>query len=92
MCNPAQVTQLWAVLMADQTMVHQQGGGQSMEQQSGGQTAQLASSKTARHEPAAGATDEAPMSPDRRGKKKQNVKLHSTSVKTLRQVRTWSQE
>jgi len=52
MCNPAQVAQLWAALMTDQTMVQQQGGGQSMKQQGDGQTAQLAGSKTARHEPA----------------------------------------
>ena len=51
-----------------------------MQQQGGGQTAQLAGSKTARHEPAAGAADEAPKSLNRRGKKKQKVKLQSTSV------------
>jgi len=73
--------------MAHQMMVQQQGGGQSMQQQGGGQTAQLAGSKTARHEPAAGAADEAPKPPNRRGKKKQKIKLHSTSVTTLRQIR-----
>ena len=31
MYNPAQVAQLWAALMAAQTMVQQQGGGQSMQ-------------------------------------------------------------
>jgi len=88
MCNLAQVAELWASLMADQTMVPQQGGGQSMQQQGGGQTAQLAGSKTARHEPAAGAADEAPKSPNRRGKNKQKFKLYSTSVTTLWQIRT----
>jgi len=58
-----------------------------MQTQGGGQTAQLAGSKTARHELAAGAADEAPKSPNRRGKKKQKVKLHSTSVTFLRQIR-----
>jgi len=87
MCNPAQVAQLWAASMAAQTMVQQQGGGQSIQQQGGRQTAQLAGSKTGRHEPAAGAADEAPKSPNRRGKKKQKVIIHPTSVKTLRQIR-----
>jgi len=58
-----------------------------MQQQGRGQTAQLAGSKTARHKPAAGAADEALKSPNRRGKKKQKVKLHFTSVTTLRQIR-----
>ena len=44
-------------------------------------------SKTGRHESAAGATDEAPKSPNRRGKKKQKVIIHPTSVTTLRQIR-----
>jgi len=35
MSNPAQVAQLWAALMAAQTMVQQQGGGQSIQQQGG---------------------------------------------------------
>ena len=59
-----------------------------MQQQGGGQTAQLAGSKTARHELAAGAADKAPKSPNRRAKKKQRVKLHSTCITTLRQIRT----
>ena len=42
MCNPAQVAQLWAASMAAQTMVQQQGGGQSIQQQGVRQTAQLA--------------------------------------------------
>jgi len=87
MCNPAQVAQLWAASMAVQTMVQQQGGGQSIQQQGGRQTAQLAGSKTGRHEHAAGAADEAPKSPNRRGKKKQKVICHPTSVTTLRQIR-----
>jgi len=41
-----------------------------MQQQGVRQTAQLAGSKTARHEPAAGVADVAPMSSNRRGKKK----------------------
>ena len=57
MCNPAQVAHLWAASMAVQTMVQQQGGGQSIQRQGGRQTAQLAGSKKARHEPAAGAAD-----------------------------------
>ena len=32
MCNPAQVAQLWAASMAAQTMVQEQGGGQSIQQ------------------------------------------------------------
>jgi len=87
MFNLAQVAQLWVASMAAQTMVQQQGGGQSMQEQGGRQTAQLAGSQTARHEPAAGAADEAPKSTNRRGKKKQKVKLHSTSVTTLCQIR-----
>jgi len=59
-----------------------------MQQQGGGQTAHLAGSKTARHEPAAGAADEAPKWPNRRGIKKKKVKLDSTSVTFLRQIRT----
>jgi len=59
-----------------------------MQQQGGGQTAQLAGSKTARHELAAGAADKAPKSPNRKAKKKQKVKLHSTCITTLRQIRT----
>jgi len=47
----------------------------------------LAVSKTARHESAAGVPDEAPKSRNRRGGKKQEVKLHSTRVTTLRQIR-----
>jgi len=43
--------------------------------------------KDRRHEPAAGAADEAPKSPNRRGKRKQKVKIHQTSVTTLRQIR-----
>ena len=58
-----------------------------MQQQGGGQTAQLAGSKIARHEPAAGAADESPKSPNRRGKKKQKVIINPTSVTTLRQIR-----
>ena len=58
-----------------------------MQQQGARPTAQLAGSKTARHEPAAVAADEASKSPNRRGKKKQKVKLHSTSVTTLCQIR-----
>ena len=73
MCNPAQVAQLWAASMAAQTMVQQQGEGQSIQQQGGRQTARLAGSKTGRHEPAAGAPDEVPKSPDRRGKKKYSM-------------------
>jgi len=73
--------------MAAQTMVQQQGGGQSIQQQGGQQTAQLAGSKTGRHEPAAGAADEAPKLPNRRGTKKQTVKIYPTSVTTLRQIR-----
>ena len=73
--------------MAAQTMVQQQGGGQSIQQQGGRQTAQLAGEKTGRHEPVAGASDEAPKSPNRRGKKKQKVMSHPTSVTTLRQIR-----
>ena len=73
---PAQVAQLWAASMADQTILQQQGGGRSMQQQ-GGQTAQLAGSKTGRHEPAAGAADEASKSPNTRGQKK--VKGHNSS-------------
>jgi len=87
MCNPAQVAQLWAASMAAQTMVQQQGGGQSIQQQGGRQTARPAGSKTGRHEPAAGAADEAPKSPNRRGKKKQKVIIHPTSVTTLWQIR-----
>jgi len=87
MCNPAQVAQLWTASMAAQTMVQQQGGGQSIQQQGGRQTAQLAGSKTRRHESAAGTADEAPKSPNRRGKKKQKVIIHPTSVTTLRQIR-----
>ena len=81
MCNPQLCpgAQLWAASIAAQTMVQQQGGGQSMQEQGGRQTAQLAGSQTARHEPAAGAADEAPKLTNRRGKKKQKVKLHSTS-------------
>jgi len=60
---------------------------EEVNQQGGRQTAQLAGSKTGRHEPAAGAADEAPKSPNRRGKKKQKVKIHPTSVTTLRQIR-----
>jgi len=56
-----------------------------MQQQGGGQTAQLAGSKTVRPEPAAVPADETPKSSNRRGKQK--VKLHSTSVTTLRQIR-----
>jgi len=87
MCNPAQVTKLWAASMAAQTMVQQPGGGQSIQPQGGRQTAQLAGSKTGRHESAAGAPDEAPKSPNRRGKKKQKVMIHPTSVTILRQIR-----
>jgi len=62
-----------------------------MQQQGGGKTAQLAGSKTARHEPAAGAVDEAPKSPNRRGKKKQKVKLHSmVTVDILSSPLIWS--
>jgi len=87
MCNPAQVAQLWAASMAAQTMVQQQGGGQSIRQQGGRRTAQLAGSKTGRHQPAAGAADEVPKSPNTRGKKKQKVIIHPTSVTSLRQIR-----
>ena len=87
MCNPAQVAQLWAASMDAQTMVQQQGGGQSIQQQGGRQTAQLAGSKTGWHEPAACAADETPKSPNRRGKKKQKVIIHPTSVTTLQQIR-----
>ena len=69
MCNPAQVAQLWVALMAAQTMVQKQGRGQSIQQQGGRQTAQLAGSKTGRHEPAAGAADKASKLPNTRGKK-----------------------
>jgi len=67
-----------------------QGGGQSIQQQGGRQTAHLAGSKTGRHEPAASAADEAPKSPNRRGKKKQKVIIHPTSVTTLLQIRALS--
>ena len=73
--------------MTAQTMVQEPGGGQSKQQQGGRQTAQLAGSKTGRHESAAGAPDEAPKSPNRRGKKKQKVIIHPTSVTTLQQIR-----
>jgi len=88
MYNPAQVAHLWVASMAAQTMVQQHGGGQSIQQQGDRQIAQLACSKTGRHESAAGAVDEAPKSPNRRGKKKQKVIIHPTSVTTLRQIRT----
>jgi len=58
-----------------------------MQQQGRGPTAQLAGSKTARYEPASGSANETPKSSNRRGKKKQKVKLHSTSVTTLLQIR-----
>ena len=73
--------------MAAQTMVQQQGGGQSIQQQGGRQTAQLAGSKTGWHEPAACAADETPKSPNRRGTKKQKVIIHPTSVTTLQKIR-----
>jgi len=73
--------------MSAQTMVQQQGEGQSIQQQGGWQTAQLAGPKTGRHEPAAGAAGEALKSPNRRGKKKQKVKIHPTSVTTVRKIR-----
>ena len=66
--QPGPGCSLWAALMANQTMLQQQGGGQSMQQQGGG--AQPAGSKTARHKPVAGAADETPKSRNRRGKKK----------------------
>jgi len=87
MCNLAQVAQLWVALMTAQTMVQKQGRGQSIQQQGGQQTAQLAGSKTGRHEPAAGAADEACKLPNTRGKKKQKVIIHPTSVTSLRQIR-----